>query len=58
MIFLAKYILGVTTDAGNPCDVFLPGGEYYDNNCFLSVAEPMTLHDATVTYFASLSFFD
>ncbi|KAK3803130.1 hypothetical protein RRG08_060102, partial [Elysia crispata] len=32
--------------AGNPCDVFLPGAEYYDNNCFLPVDEPMTLQDA------------
>ncbi|KAK3751449.1 hypothetical protein RRG08_051174 [Elysia crispata] len=34
--------------AGNPCDVYLPGGEYYDNNCFLPVAEQMTLQDATL----------
>ena len=39
------------TDAGNPCDVYLPGGEYYDNTCFLPAAKPMTLQDATVTYF-------
>ena len=40
------------TDAGNPCDVYLPGGEYYDNNCFLPLAKTMTLQDATVRFFA------
>ncbi|KAK3737744.1 hypothetical protein RRG08_005119, partial [Elysia crispata] len=34
--------------AGNPCDVYLPGGEYYDSNCFLPVVEHMTLEDATL----------
>ncbi|KAK3761302.1 hypothetical protein RRG08_014313 [Elysia crispata] len=34
--------------AGNPCDVYLPGGEYYDNTCFLPAAKPMTLQDATI----------
>ncbi|KAK3764723.1 hypothetical protein RRG08_042033 [Elysia crispata] len=31
--------------AGNPCDVFLSGGEYYNSSCFLPVDKPMTLQE-------------
>ncbi|KAK3803132.1 hypothetical protein RRG08_060104 [Elysia crispata] len=34
------------TYAGNPCDTFLPGAEYYDSSCFLSIPEEMTLQEA------------
>ncbi|GFR65529.1 hypothetical protein ElyMa_005533000 [Elysia marginata] len=33
-------------DAGNPCDTYLPGAEYSDNNCFLPVHQSVTLQDA------------
>ncbi|GFN98032.1 hypothetical protein PoB_002453800 [Plakobranchus ocellatus] len=31
---------------GNPCDVFLPGAEYYSNKCFLPIAESLTFEQA------------
>ncbi|GFO02927.1 hypothetical protein PoB_002943200 [Plakobranchus ocellatus] len=30
----------------NPCDVFLPGGIYYENTCFLPVAKNLTFDQA------------
>ncbi|RUS71798.1 hypothetical protein EGW08_020434, partial [Elysia chlorotica] len=33
-------------DAGNPCDVYLPGGDYHNNSCFLSGPDSRTLQDA------------
>ncbi|RUS87312.1 hypothetical protein EGW08_004924 [Elysia chlorotica] len=37
---------GITGDAGNPCDVYLPGGDYYENSCFLADTKPRTLQEA------------
>ena len=35
-------------DAGNPCDIFLPGAEYYDSYCFLPVSQKLSFQDAMV----------
>ena len=39
------------TASDNPCDVFLAGGEYYDNTCYLAVNTSMTLPAAMVRLF-------
>ncbi|GFS10625.1 hypothetical protein ElyMa_001328000 [Elysia marginata] len=37
---------GCVTDAGSPCDVYLPGADYHSNACFRPVSHLMTSEDA------------
>ncbi|GFR61856.1 hypothetical protein ElyMa_005441800 [Elysia marginata] len=46
MSVLCTVLLLRLPDAGNPCDAFLPGAEYHDNNCFLPINEYLTFEDA------------